>query len=211
MNCQDIQRRLDDYLDGDLPTEELEQYQAHLEHCTQCRQEYQDLQAILDRVDKLPRQIRPSRNLWPGVLARIDTKSAAGTSWWLQLAAAGIALAVLSVPLSVWWMGHQEGDVTPAAEIESSESQMTARAQLARSEDGVLLARTDLVTAIERHRDILEDETLQILEENMDLLDQAIGELRTALDDDPQNLRLRMLLASRYQQERKLLQKVSRV
>ena len=31
------------------------------------------------------------------------------------------------------------------------------------------------------------------------------------LEEDPQNLRLRMLLASRYQQERRLLQKVSRV
>ena len=45
----------------------------------------------------------------------------------------------------------------------------------------------------------------------MILLDQAIGELRAALDEDPQSLRLRMLLASRYQQERKLLQRVSRV
>jgi len=85
------------------------------------------------------------------------------------------------------------------------------QAEIARSEDGVMLAWTDLVTTIERQRDVIEEDTVRVFEENMNLLDLAIGEIRQALDEDPQNRRLRMLLAARYQQERKLLQKASRV
>lgn len=211
MNCQEIQQQLNEYLDGDLTADERQQCRKHLEDCPDCRLEFEGLQAILTGASELPREIQPAHDLWPGILARIAAKPATGRSWWLQLAAAGIALAVLSIPLSVWWTGQQDGDDRQSLHAVSVEDEVSDRAQVARSEDGVLLARTDLVTAIERHRDVLEDETLQILEENMGVLDQAIGELRTALDEDPQNLRLRMLLASRYQQERKLLQKVSRV
>jgi len=213
MNCLQIQQQLNDYLDGELSDEIRGQVSRHLGECLACRRQHDRLRSLVSRAGELPSEIRPSRDLWPGILARIDKGSSLGQSWWLQLAAAGIALAVLSVPLSVWWVGRQDGGTSHSAhvEVELEDDTVTTRAELARSEDGVLLARTDLVTAIERHRDVIEDDALQILEDNMILLDRAIGELRVALDEDPQNLRLRMLLASRYQQERKLLQKVSRV
>ncbi len=125
--------------------------------------------------------------------------------------AAGLALLVLSVPLSVWWVGRHNGEAVTGTAASPDPGTLTARAQLARSEDRVQLTRRDLIAAIERHRDVIEDDALEVLEENMRLIDRAIGEIRLALDEDPQNRRLRMLLANRYRQERKLLQSVSRV
>ena len=211
MNCPKIRQQLDDYLDDELSVQVTEQIRQHLENCPACRNEYLGLRALVQRAAEMEQQIQPSRELWPGILARIDKGSSARNTWWLQLAAAGIALAVLTVPLSVWWSGHQDSAISTSDRVALVDDRLTDQAAMARSEDGVLLARTDLVTAIEKQRDVIEDDTLQVLEDNMILLDRAIGELRTALDEDPQNLRLRMLLASRYQQERKLLQKVSRV
>ena len=213
MTCSQIQQQLNDYLDGDLTEEIREQVDRHLDECLDCRREYEGLRSLVDQAGALEPEIRPSRDLWPSIHTSIGRSRPLGSSWWLQLAAAGLALAVLSLPFSAWWMGRHDRDLSTSAqiEVEDEDDSSTARAEMARAEDGVLLARTDLFTAIERHRDVIEDDTLRVWEDNMNLLDQAIGELRVALDEDPQNLRLRMLLASRYQQERKLLQKVSRV
>jgi len=211
MNCPQTEEQLNDYLDGELSAEMDEQLHRHLEECSACRLQYESLRSLTVQAGELDPVIRPSRDLWPGIQARIGKTRTQEPPWWLQLAAAGIALAVLAVPLSVWWAGRQESDISTPAQVEIDDDSVTLQAELARSEDGVLLARTDLLTAIERHRGVIAADTLRIWEENMIVLDQAIGELSAALDEDPQNLRLRMLLASRYQQERKLLQKVSRV
>lgn len=211
MNCAQIRQLLHDYLDDDLSATAGDSIDRHLADCEGCRKEMQALESLAARARDLATEIPPRRDLWPAIETRIDKESSQGPVWWLQLAAAGIALAILSVPLSVWWVGHREEAPTATVQVEVEDVVVAEQAELARSEDGVLLARTDLLTAIERHRDIVADDALRVWVDNMNLLDQAIGELRAALAEDPQNLRLRMLLASRYQQERKLLQKVSRV
>jgi len=211
MSCQQIQQHLNDYLDDELSREIRESVREHLGECLVCRRELEELRALVDRAGKLKAEIQPARDLWPGVRARLVTSQDAEHPWWLQLAAAGITILVLSVPFSVWWVGRQDTEARPHAQAGRETESVSVQAELARSEDGVLLARTDLLTAIERHRDVIEDDALRNLEDSMNILDRAIGELRAALDEDPYNLRLRMLLASRYQQERRLLQRVSRV
>lgn len=211
MSCQRIQQDLHDYLDDEMSRYDRHLVEQHLATCAECREELAGLRSLVEAAGKLDSEVAPNRDLWPAIEVRLKADRPAKRLWWLQLAAAGIALAVLSVPLSVWWAGRGLEDDRTAIEHEHQTPSVAIQAQLARSEDGVLLARTDLVTAIERRRDVVEADTLLMLEENMILLDRAIGEIRTALEEDPQNFRLRMLLAARYQQERKLLQKVSRV
>ena len=64
---------------------------------------------------------------------------------------------------------------------------------------------------LERRRDRFDPEVLVVVEENMRLLDEAIGQLYLALEEDPGNRRLHLLLASRYQQEVKLVKRVIHV
>ena len=82
---------------------------------------------------------------------------------------------------------------------------------LARSEDGVLLPRTDLLETLEMKRDVFPAETLSAIEEDVRLIDQAIAEVRAALDESPDNRQLELLLAARYQQEVALLNRVNQV
>ena len=211
MSCQEIRQNLDDFVDEELSEQERLRVEQHLAACDACRQELAELRSLLEAARGLGPEVAPDRDLWPTIESRLESDRSTGRQWWIQFAAAGIAAVILSVPLSVWWTGRSTDTSRAAIEHELSTPSLSNQAQLARSEDGVLLARTDLVIAIESRRDVVAADTLLVLEENMDLLDRAIGEIRTALEEDPQNLRLRMLLAARYQQERKLLQKVSRV
>jgi len=150
--------------------------------------------------------------------------------WFLHkspLAAAAVLLLAVAVPLTLWQLGRDSVQSPPVAHAERQPDrqidrqtnhqpgQMAASRQrtavLARSEDGVLLPRTDLLEIIERQRDILLPETLATIEENALLIDQAIAQIRTALNESPGDRQLELLLAARYQQEVALLKRVSRV
>lgn len=219
-SCLEIRERLSDYLDGELSDALRSEVERHVEGCLLCSRELKELRAVVEGARRLPREIRPRRDLWPGIEARVS--GARRLAWpralatgrsraqWLQLAAA--ALLVLAVSLSIWWLGWRAVAPEPPAiaDAPSDPAALVRRAEQARAEDRVLLTRTDLLTAVERHRGVLEDETLHALEEDMRLLDRAIGEIRAALERYPNDRRLHLLLATRYQQERKLLQKVSR-
>ncbi len=224
MSCEEIRRHLDDYVDGELASDAREEVERHLRQCLSCRRELNELRALVRSASELPAELDPGRELWPEISARIAPDRSvpasplrrgrsSGRSRWLYRAAAAAALLALAVPLSLWWAGRQatEGPAVAPRAAAPRFPRYAAGAELARSEDGVLLARRDLLTVVERGRDLLDPETMAVVEANMALLDEAIGELRGALEEEPVNRRLRLLLAARYQQEVRLLQRVSRV
>ncbi len=116
----------------------------------------------------------------------------------------------------MWLWRSQPAPTTAAAPaVEAAASRFdpafASRAEQARSEDGMLLAHRDLVKAVELQRDQLSPETVAVLEENLRIIDQAIGQIRSALEEDPLNTRLRLQLAAHYQHEVQLLKRVSGV
>jgi anti-sigma factor (TIGR02949 family) len=48
--CEDVFRRLDDYLDRELSAEEMEQVADHLEACAQCAQEQRFEARVLETI-----------------------------------------------------------------------------------------------------------------------------------------------------------------
>lgn len=72
----EIQLRLDEYIDGDLSAQEREQVEQHLALCGECTAEVAEIRALLAHARELPREAAPSRDLWPEILARIDTAPA---------------------------------------------------------------------------------------------------------------------------------------
>lgn len=66
--CEDLFRRLDDYLDRELSGEEGERIREHLEACAQCAMEYEfEGQLLTALKEKLRRIAAP-----PDLLARIS-------------------------------------------------------------------------------------------------------------------------------------------
>lgn len=216
MNCEQVREQMDDYLGGYLDEAAQQAVEHHAAACVSCRTNLQDLRDLLERAQKLSPGVSPSRNLWPGILDQIEESRA--QSWgyanrsWVALAAV-LALAVLLLPLLFRHPAPDTGEQVTAATTDSTamDSATLARADLARSEDRVLLMRRDLVEAIEIRRDLLGPEASQSVEESLLVLDQAVADIQQALEENPDDRRLHLLLAAKYQHEVRLLQRVSRV
>lgn len=216
MNCEQIREQMDDYLGGYLEAADRKAVESHAATCADCRASLKELQALLEQARQLGPGVSPDRNLWPGILEKIDESRARGWSnanrSWMALAAV-LALAVLLLPLLLRQQAPEPGDGVIAAATNSmaANAATLAKADLARSEDRVLLVRRDLVEAIEIRRDLLGPEASQSVEESLLVLDQAVAEIQRALEENPDDRRLRLLLAAKYQHEVRLLQRVSRV
>jgi len=214
MSCDRIRNLLDDFLAGELPAEVGKEVHEHLGRCLGCRREWKELQDLLQQTAELPAEILPERDLWPEIEMGISAaRSEPSRPWWLYLAAAVLALAVFSAPLTRWWLGQRTDDAPQARSqpVDLVPTETRIAADIARSQDGVLHARKDLLEMLERRRDRFDPEVLVVVEENMRLLDEAIGQLYLALEEDPGNRRLHLLLASRYQQEVNLVKRVIHV
>lgn len=54
MKCPEIRRRLDAWVDGELPAHEAEQIVRHLDQCPACRNEAESIKQIVASLDALP-------------------------------------------------------------------------------------------------------------------------------------------------------------
>jgi anti-sigma factor (TIGR02949 family) len=61
--CEEAFLRLDDYLDRELPQDEMECVQQHLETCAICASEYDFERTVIDDVRGKLRRIRAPRDL----------------------------------------------------------------------------------------------------------------------------------------------------
>ena len=216
MNCKQVREQMDDYLGGYLDEADQLAVEYHAAACTSCRAHMKELKNLLAQAQQLSPGVSPDRDLWPAVLEQIEDSGAksrgnANRSW-LALAAV-VALAFLLLPLLFRQQAPKPGEQVRAAATDSMaiDAATQAKADLARSEDRVLLVRRDLVEAIEIRRDLLGPEASQSVEESLLVLDHAVAEIQRALEDNPDDHRLRLLLAAKYQHEVRLLQRVSRV
>ncbi|MEM6796767.1 MAG: hypothetical protein AAF725_22535 [Acidobacteriota bacterium] len=187
-------------------------------------------QRLLNRVRALPRDVEPPADLWPTIAARLEEPAAsspparreppvdrrAARSPWPRQIAAAVAGA-LAGGLLAWGalIGQPAGGPAPAA----------AGASLASFGDGLDPRGQDLSTALEAdflraretlwvgllaRRDQLPPEIWEAVVVNLAILDDAIRDLRIALDDDPGNRRLEKMLLANHQRQLDLLHRLSR-
>ncbi|MEE8278879.1 MAG: anti-sigma factor [Thermoanaerobaculia bacterium] len=217
MNCQETRARLDDFVDRELAERQRQAVQRHLDDCSACRREENELRVLLAEARSLP-GLPPRRELWPGIEERLRrgpwSKEVSrlrdrGVRRFL-LAAAALVLVALTIPLLRERLEPQ-GDLGHQTSLGDPTAELAALALLARSEDGVLSTRRDLLEAALPDRRPLAPEALAAIESSVRALDTAIGEIRAALESSPDDRHLSLLLASRYQQEVVLLKRLNRV
>ena len=118
MNCEQVREQMDDYLGGYLEAADRKAMESHAATCADCRASLKELQALLEQARQLGPGVSPDRNLWPGILEKIDESRA--RSWsnanrsWMALAAV-LALAVLLLPLLLRQQTPEPGDGVIAA------------------------------------------------------------------------------------------------
>jgi hypothetical protein len=214
--------RLSEFLDGELDAHEHASVERHLASCAECRTTLADLRTVVARARRLE-DTAPTTDLWPGILPRLEPRSAMGgilrpfrerarrrVSFTLpQLAAASLALMVLSGGM-VWMarMGDPRADFPPVSADAAFPKQV--RATPANFTDaGYDQAVSDLERLLTEGRTTLDPETIRILEDNLRTIDQAIDQARRALADDPANIYLNSHMARARQRKLALLRQAS--
>jgi len=225
MSTHNDEARLNDFLEGLLSREDEAEVQEHLAACQECRATMQSLRGLTEELAGLPLEAEPDRDLWTDIAARIESmpqevsdvevipieaylppeRRGRSFSLW-QVAAASVAMAIIS-GASVWYIlgaGGVESGPT-VADLPTSVRTVAFDAAVSEYEAAV----SDLEALLDAGREVLEPETVLVLEENLRIIDTAIAESREALADDPASELLGHMLASNMRWKLALLRQAT--
>jgi predicted anti-sigma-YlaC factor YlaD len=203
--------KLSDYLDGELRGDEHRAVEAHLASCAQCAAVLADLNRVVARAKAAKEHAArpPQADLWAGIAARIENPSISKvvpfgprrrfTFTLPQLAAAAAVLIAISGGLA-WQTAERHarrssdlpsGAASPEREALAERGSaavddvQAVRASLADPQYDAAVA--DLEKALKDGRGRLDENTIAIVEHNLQIIDQAIEQARQALVADPAN------------------------
>jgi len=221
MTCKDAIARIDDYVDDVLSAEQVNELESHLEACAGCRRQEQSLRSLLEQAAALPKQLQPGRDLWPEIATRLPVRrrvfpfvrSWVPVTWNPALAAAAVLLIALSSAVTAFLMrgGRGAADLAEGPGVTLQPVAMaTGVSSIGQAEMEYERAAQALLARIETRRDSLSPETLRVVEQNLETIDAALGEVRRALVEDPSNPGLVRMLASTHRKRIEVLQAVVR-
>jgi anti-sigma factor RsiW len=221
--------RLSDYQDGELSSAERAACEAHLAECTECRTVLAEIQLVTSSA-RADAEIAPPRDLWPGILSRIQTgaavppapipfgaKAPAGRriSFTLpQLALAATLLVAVSSGVAYVAAGRMlnqpaapEPTITAVAEPMMAPSSDIVPANFGDAQFD--RAVSDLEQVLEEQREKLDPGTVIAIERNLATIDEAIRQARAALEADPANIFLNSHLADSRRRKLDLLRQAA--
>lgn len=79
LGCEEVLRRLDDYLDRELAPTEMAAVSAHLETCAQCAREHRFESRVLDGIKSKLQQIKAPDLLIKRVAKALETERDRGS------------------------------------------------------------------------------------------------------------------------------------
>ncbi|HEX6644348.1 MAG TPA: zf-HC2 domain-containing protein [Gemmatimonadales bacterium] len=195
MNCTDVRDRIDDAVSGRLAAGELTGLEQHLATCAECRADYDAARYLAPATGRLPRSIEPPARVWAGVEARIARRRTVTPR---LAAAAAVVLMAVSSAVTALVLGRDDAPAPAALAAPAFEASYIQQAS----------ALADLLA---RDRGRLAPETIETLERNLRIIDGAIAESRAALEADPADPDLRLLLRASHEQKVALLEQATRL
>src|SRR5262245_12391777 len=183
---------------------------------------------LAQAITKLP-EMRPARDLWPGIQARIgrvaqqpavvamDRRKYVSSPWPRLALAASLLMAVT---VSLTWLVARQPAAPASASAGGSEPVVRAVSEPLGSATGDIqkanfadaqydAAVADLERILGEARDQLDPRTVMVIERNLQTIDQAIREAREALDRDPANTYLNSHLADARRRKLELLRQAT--
>ncbi|MBK6422979.1 MAG: zf-HC2 domain-containing protein [Gemmatimonadales bacterium] len=188
--CTDASPLLDEYLDGTLAAGPRAEVEAHLAACAACRAELEAIGRISTAARALPAALQPPDAVWAGIASRLPAAAAprrpTANFPWLRLAAA----------LALFLGGYAIARLGPGAP--ATDAFAARRAEYT-------AASIELTRTLRQDAGALAPETRRVVERNLAIIDQAIGEAEAALQSDPGNGALEQMVLARYEQRLALL------
>ena len=215
------------YLDDELDPAARATVEAHLAACVACRDVVDDLGRLRTRAAVWAADtVSPSDDLWAGVAARLEPPAARPTArvlpwhqrrWSLGIVELAVAASlVAAVTAGLLWRGApgvapvpEAGPAAVLAQVEPVGVPEGAVTTVSFADAQFDAAVADLERVLREQRDQLNPRTVLVLERNLQVIDQAIREARTALDNDPANALLNAHLASARQRKLNLLRRAA--
>jgi anti-sigma factor RsiW len=175
-----VTNRVDDYVDGVLSDADQAEVERHLRVCPDCRSAVEQTRSLVAAAGRLPPEVPPPADLWPGIASSLRPAAAP----WVRLSLA--AALVLAAGVATWWRFIGE---TPLLlkELERIEAGYTSAIGARR----MAVARSGGLPPAGAHT----------IERNLRIIDDAITQTRAALQEDPGNTALLHVLVSVYEQK----------
>jgi hypothetical protein len=213
----EILERLGDWMDGELEPAETTLLERHLAGCGACRAAAVELRELLEQAAALPREIAPGRDLWGAIEERIRDRPVipiriarppVRRGWTREiLAAAAAALVVVSSATTAYLMQRSPGaPLASPVPVGGGTQEGTAFVAFGPAEAEYLRVAGELEAVLEAGHGVLAPETVEVVEASLAIIDEAIREVRAALEADPNNRDLVMLLSGAYGRRVELLQ-----
>lgn len=205
--------RFSAYLAGELLHDDHREVEHHLGECGACRRVLEEMSEVIARAGTLE-GIAPPRDLWAGIAATIQAPAAfvsagakvielptagdfepdrldgSGVARYNfsrpQLAAAAIVLIATS-SLATWVAGPGLGVQGEAAPLVGVPSAVTMAASNSPPPEGLAEELATLEEALVAAREMLDPNTVRVLERNLSVIELAIVDSQQALVQDPGN------------------------
>jgi anti-sigma factor RsiW len=187
---------LNDYLDDALPPDERVELERRLETDPELAAELAELRGLVEAAAALPREAAPRRDLWPGIEGRLGSakvvrfrRPGPDTAWPVAALAAAAALVIFVL------VSNRDGEPDPA-ETQMAEVTETAPEDLspeARLELEYAAASRRVLEGLGRNEE-LDPETVELIRRNLAIIDEAVREIREAIDASPDDARLHQQL-----------------
>ncbi len=227
---------LSDYLDGDLDAAARAAVDVHLADCAQCRAVVADLTAMSAAAGAWREaEPPPATDLWPGIAARLQgprevapggsgappLRSVPRLAWYQRRWSVGVpelavaAALVAAVSGALLWprvappAPVAAGPVPIVAEADAFDTGAAQVTPVNFADVQYDAAVVDLERVLLEQRDRLDPRTVIVLERNLRIIDDAIGEARQALATDPANALLNAHLAGARQRKLDLLRRAA--
>jgi anti-sigma factor RsiW len=206
------------YIDDELSAPERATVEAHLRACAACAAELDAMRRIVAWAGGVASSdTAPSRDLWPGIHARITNvrQPRRITLSIAQLAAAAVILIAVSAGSA--WVITSRTIQAPGASAPSIQAEVepTPPADVVRpvnfADAQYDAAVSDLERALQERRNDLNPRTVEILERNLKLIDAAIAQARQALEQDPANDYLNRHLVESRRRKLELLRRATAI
>ena len=173
-------------VDGELPHEQADDVERHVEGCAECRDVVTGLESLRRAAARLPREIEPPSHVEPAIRAELErlrpsgTRRMAGSGGWQRryTPLIGMAAAILCIIAGTLYVRQTRSPDTGAVAVADPDVELLSA----------------LESELERRRHLLSPETVVVVEENLRTIDAAINATRTALERDPSNAQLASML-----------------
>jgi len=186
-------------------------------------------QEMKNSIDTLAREIQPERDLWQGIETAISDGKIVRPDFsaenhgpnpattivnWRRMgliAAAAMVLVAFSSGITAYLVRSPVAPVSGVLQPGLTEFETVAWQGFLEAEHSYQTVTDDLLASLDAQREQLAPETVEIVEHNLRLIDEAIAAARTALERDPANSRLVGKLTDMYRTKVNFLEGMSRL